>query len=92
MAKSGPKDFEALTYAEASAELDAIVGYFERPDVDIDELVVKLERAASLIDELDRRLVATKMQVDELAPRLARISADDDVDVVDPETGEILDA
>ena len=37
-----------LSYEEASAELDAIVAFFERPDVDLDELVARLERARSL--------------------------------------------
>ncbi len=81
-------DPRSMSYAQASEELDAIVAFFEAPEVDVDELVAKLERATSLVDELDRRLIATKIQVDELAPRLAQTGAGS----VDPETGEVFDA
>lgn len=59
-----------LSYTEASRELDGIVEFFERREVDVDELVARLERATAIVDELDRRIRRTRMQVEELAPRL----------------------
>ena len=61
---------DALSYTEASAELDEIVAFFERGELDVDQLVGRLERAAAIVDELDRRLRRTKSQVEELVPRL----------------------
>ncbi len=63
-----------LSYAQASRELDAIVGFFEQRDVDIDLLVARLERATAIVDELDRRIHRTRSQVDELVPKLERIT------------------
>ncbi len=77
---TGSTDAEALvpvaelTYAQASRELDVIVGFFEQRDVDIDLLVARLERATAIVDELDRRIHHTRAQVDELVPKLERIT------------------
>ena len=59
-----------LSYTQASRELDGIVEFFERREVDVDQLVARLERATAIVDELDRRIRQTRMQVEELAPRL----------------------
>jgi exodeoxyribonuclease VII small subunit len=59
-----------LSFTEASRELDSIVAYFERNDLDVDQLVVQLERATAIVDELDRRLRRTRAQVEELVPKL----------------------
>ena len=91
MAKATPATAADLTYGQASAELDAIVEFFERSEVDVDELVAKLERATVLVDELERRLVVTRMQVEELSPKLTAVAEDHAVGI-DPETGEIIDA
>jgi exodeoxyribonuclease VII small subunit len=69
-ATTEPTPVEALSYTEASRELDAIVEFFEQREVDVDVLVARLERATTLIDELDRRLRQTRSQVEELVPRL----------------------
>ncbi len=69
-----------LTYADASAELDAIIEEFEAGVVDVDRLVARLERAAAIVDELDRRLRRTRMQVEELVPRLEAIGRGDIAD------------
>ncbi len=90
MAKGTPVGTADLTYEEASAELDAIVEFFEGSDVDVDVLVVKLERATELVDELERRLLATRLQVEELSPKLVA-AAQGAAAVIDPQTGEIID-
>lgn len=66
----------ALSYTEASRELDQIVEFFEQRDVDVDQLVARLERATALIEELDRRLRQTRMQVEQLVPRLSTVLAE----------------
>ena len=65
-----PTPVDALSYTDASRELDSIVQFFEQREVDVDVLVARLERATALIDELDRRLRHTRTQVEELVPRL----------------------
>jgi exodeoxyribonuclease VII small subunit len=63
-----------LSYSEASRELDSIVEFFERRDVDVDQLVARLERATAIVEELDRRIRRTSAQVEELVPRLDAVS------------------
>ena len=65
-----------LSYTEASRELDAIVEFFERQEVDVDQLVARLKRATAIVDELDRRIRRTRAQVEELVPRLDALAAD----------------
>jgi exodeoxyribonuclease VII small subunit len=59
-----------LSYMDASRELDSIVEFFERSEVDVDQLVARLERARAIVDELDRRIRRTRGQVEELVPKL----------------------
>ena len=59
-----------LSYMEASRELDGIVEFFERSEVDVDQLVARLERATAIVDELDRRIRRTRAQIEELVPKL----------------------
>lgn len=59
-----------LSFTAASRELDGIVEFFERSEVDVDQLVAKLERATAIVDELDRRIRRTRAQVEELVPKL----------------------
>ena len=75
-AQDEPVPVDALSYTEASRELDAIVSFFEQREVDVDVLVTRLERATALIDELDRRLRRTRAQVEELVPRLDALAAE----------------
>ena len=63
-----------LSYMAASRELDAIVEFFEKSEVDVDQLVAQLERATAIVDELDRRIRRTRTQVEELVPRLEAAS------------------
>jgi len=72
-------DVSAMSYVDASRELDRIVTFVEQREVDIDQLVAHLQRATTIVDELDRRLRHTRSQVEELVPRLeaAAFSVDD---------------
>ena len=69
-----PVAVEAMSYTDASRELDSIVNFFEQREVDVDVLVARLERATALIDELDKRLRQTRAQVEELVPRLETLA------------------
>jgi exonuclease VII small subunit len=83
-----------LSYSDAGAELDGIIGEFETGVVDVDRLVDQLERATEIVDELDRRLRRTRMRVEELVPRLEAIGqegGDDDADgPADPESDALF--
>lgn len=64
---------EQLSYAEAMAELDEILGELDDADIDVDTLGSRFERAIALLEHLDERLTRTRVRVDELAPRLASL-------------------
>ena len=68
---------DELSYSDAGAELDEIIGEFETGVVDVDRLVDQLERATEIVDELDRRLRRTRMRVEELVPRLEAIGQEE---------------
>jgi exodeoxyribonuclease VII small subunit len=86
----GAAPVDQLSYSDAGAELDGIIGEFETGVVDVDRLVDQLERATEIVDELDRRLKRTRMRVEELVPRLEAIGQADEPDDGDDE--EIEDA
>jgi exodeoxyribonuclease VII small subunit len=62
-----------LSYMDASRELDSIVAFFEKSEVDVDQLVARLERATAIVDELDKRIRRTRAQVEELVPKLEAV-------------------
>ena len=68
---------EAPSYAEAAAELDAILEEIESGDADIDVLAEKVERAAALIRACRERLEATEMEVRKVVEELAAEEAGD---------------
>lgn len=70
----GPVAVSALSYAEATAELDAIIADFEQGNVDLDRLALRFQRATELVEELDRRIRATRAHVERLSPRLEAVA------------------
>ena len=87
----GADDVAGLSYANAGAELDAIIEEFETGVTDVDRLVEQLERATDIVDELDRRLRRTRMRVEELVPRLEAIGQSAGGEAGDPDDDEGLD-
>jgi exodeoxyribonuclease VII small subunit len=79
-----------LSYMAASRELDGIVEFFEKSEVDVDQLVARLERATAIVDELDKRIRRTRAQVEELVPKLE--AAGRSTDAADASDGEQDDA
>jgi exodeoxyribonuclease VII small subunit len=95
--EKGSQDFEPvgeLSYMAASRELDEIVAFFEKSEVDVDQLVTRLERATAIVDELDRRIRRTRAQVEELVPKLeaaGRTASSDGADDEDRIDGDDAD-
>lgn len=71
-------DLATLSYAEATAELDAIIAEFDQGQVDVDRLAERFARATELVEELDRRIRLNRRRVESLSPRLDAIASGDD--------------
>ncbi len=82
--RSGPGD---LSYAEATAQLDAIIAEFDQGQVDVDRLAERFQRATELVEELDRRIRVNRRQVESLSPRLDAIARGDEDQAGEPEQG-----
>ena len=67
---AGSPDDTELGYAEAMAELEAILAELEQPDVDIDRLAERVERASSLVAHCRGRLDAARLRVTEIVADL----------------------
>lgn len=59
-----PTDVDTLGYAEAMAELDAILAELDTDDVDIDVLAERVARAAALLRHCRGRLHAARIEID----------------------------
>ncbi len=53
-------------YAEALAELEAILAELERADVDVDHLVDRIARAAALVELCKSRIDAARVDVERI--------------------------
>ena len=59
-----------LSFSEAVAEVEAIVGRLEHEQTDVDELSAEVKRAVELINSCRQRLERTDLEVRELVARL----------------------
>ena len=66
------------TYAEASAELDAILQEVESGEIDLDLLAEKVERAAALLSLCRARLATTETKVRKVVADLQAATGTDD--------------
>jgi exodeoxyribonuclease VII small subunit len=57
-------------YAQAQAELDAILADLERPDLDVDRLAARVRRAAVLISFCRERITSAKVQIEQVVAGL----------------------
>lgn len=57
-------------YAEALAELESILAYLDRPDVDVDDLAEKVQRAAALIRLCRERIGAARLHIESVITEL----------------------
>lgn len=69
-APSSPPSSADIGYAEALAELDAILGELDDDGIDIDVLSRRVERAAYLITICRTRISAAQLQVAEIVKHL----------------------
>ncbi|MBK8975975.1 MAG: exodeoxyribonuclease VII small subunit [Planctomycetes bacterium] len=76
-----------LTYAEAAAELDAILDEIESGTADVDELGEKVERAAVLIRFCREKLQSTTLRVNKVVEDLAALGTEtEEADETEAET------
>ncbi len=67
---------EPIGYAEAMAELEAILAEIEADDVDVDVLSDRVKRAAELIKLCRQRIHDTRVEVEDIVAGL--VSPEDD--------------
>lgn len=75
---TGTETDATIGYADALAELDAILRELEGADVDVDRLADRVQRAATLIATCRERISGARLRID-------RVIAD--LDAVTPEAG-----
>jgi exodeoxyribonuclease VII small subunit len=63
-------DKKKISYAAAVAELEAIAGELEQPDVDVDVLAERVARAAELITLCRERIASTRLDVERVVAGL----------------------
>jgi exodeoxyribonuclease VII small subunit len=73
-------DPEEVGYADAMAELEAILDDLEDDDLDVDVLATKVERASTLIQVCRDRIGAARVQVERVVASLEGDIGDDDGD------------
>ena len=75
-------DSELVGYADAMAELEAILDDLEDDDLDVDVLATKVERASTLIQVCRDRIGAARVQVERV---VASLEGEDPVDEAEPD-------
>lgn len=68
----------AASYAEAVAELEAILDELDGDQVDVDVLAARVERAAELIEFCRERIHRARVQVERVVASLADDEPDDE--------------
>lgn len=66
MSKSSPKPVEQLTYEEALAELEALVGVLEEEQKPLDEAIALFERGQALARHCTALLEKAELRVQQL--------------------------
>jgi len=74
---------EAVGYADAMAELDAILDELERDDLDVDVLADRVKRASELIKLCRTRIARAQADVDKIVTDLDSFGAADNGDASD---------
>jgi exodeoxyribonuclease VII small subunit len=77
MSAPGDDDLDSLGYAEALAELEAILAGLEREAVDVDHLAERVQRAAALIRLCRSRVASARLEIETVVADLER-AADED--------------
>lgn len=61
---------DAIAYADALAELEAILGELEADDVDVDVLATRVRRASELVRVCRDRIEKSRVEVEEIVADL----------------------
>ena len=77
MSPAGGDDLDGLGYAEALAELEAILAGLEREAVDVDHLAERVQRAAALIRLCRSRLASARIEIETVLTDLERATDED---------------
>ena len=67
---------ERLGYAEAMAELEAILVEIDHDEVDLDHLAERMRRAAALVDHCRGRIADARVDVERVAADLSTLDDD----------------
>ena len=67
---SVPTTDDPLGYSEALRELEAILTFLDRPDVDVDDLAQKVQRAAVLIRFCRERIGSARLHIEQVITEL----------------------
>jgi exodeoxyribonuclease VII small subunit len=70
-------ELDALGYAEALTELEAILAGLEREAVDVDHLAERVQRAAALIRLCRSRLASARIEIETVLTDLERATDED---------------
>lgn len=70
MENTAPKPVEELTFREAMAELDGIVGVLESNSLELEDSLQSYERGVALLRALQGRLAEAQQKVDVLMGEL----------------------
>ena len=70
-------DLDGLGYAEALAELEAILAGLEREAVDVDHLAERVQRAAALIRLCRSRVASARLEIETVVADLERAAGED---------------
>jgi len=77
MSMSEPVPVAELSYAEADAELEAIVDRLEHDQPDVDRVTADVARAAELVKHCRARITSARLSVEEVVGELTtELSAD----------------
>lgn len=76
-----PRPVPELGYAEALAELEAILDRLEHDEPDVDRVAVDVARAAELVQHCRGRIADARLKVEEVVGDLAP-------DAVEPDTAD----
>ena len=94
-ADESPADGDEISYADAQAELDAILHELDGDEVDVDVLGARVRRAAELLRLCRSRIAAARFEVEQVVGELEAeadqaAAADDeaDDDVIDDEADD----
>lgn len=61
--KQKPKVASEPSFQDLQAQLEDLLSWFDKPDVDLDQALVKYEQALAIITRLETRLKETKNRI-----------------------------